>query len=312
MTGARAYENCGITSAAKRSRPSTSNGARMRDVDLVGACRRRRRRCRSTTCCGLPVSTEPRTNSAVFPNWATRSSSLPREREVQRLGDPGGIAPDVGAMGFEHADLVPERVDADERHVPAVGVARHQLQRDLLAVTPEPDREASLLRLGFAACRSEPEELTVEVDDVFGQERSDALDRFVELAQADGRGRERDAVGVELALMPTGAEAQRHPALREVVDGRDRLRHDGRMSVGRAVHEAAAAHVRRRRRQRGVCSESFEAFVPGVRVGDVRRVEVVPHRDPPEAERLDAFPQCTELVARRVLQACVHAEDHDP
>ena len=266
---------------------------------------------RSTTSWVLPVSTEPRRKSTIAPNCATRSASCHAKREVQRLGDPGGVAVRVGAMPFEHPDLVPEGVGGHEGNVPAVGVARHELQRDLLAVAAEPDREPGLLRLRLAARVAELEELAVEVDDVLGEERPDALHLLLELAEPDGRGRERDAVGVELALVPAGAEAEGDPAVGEVVDGGDRLREHRGVAVAGAVHEAAAAHVGRGHRQGGMGGEPLEALGPRFRIGDVGRVEVVPHRDPAEAETLDAAPEGLDLVGRRVLQTGVDPETHD-
>ena len=77
------------------------------------------------------------------------------------------------------------------------------------------------------------------------------------------------------------------------------------MAVTGAVHEAAAADPARARRERGVAHDRFEARrVAGV----VGRVEVVPDRDPVEAELLDALPQRHQLGEGRVLQAGVHTE----
>ena len=66
---------------------------------------------------------------------------------------------------------------------------------------------------------AELEELAVEVGDVFGEERADALDLPLELAQPDRRGRERDAVRVVLALVPAGAEPERDAAAAEAGRG---------------------------------------------------------------------------------------------
>ena len=58
-------------------------------------------------------------------------------------------------------------------------------------------------------------------------------------------------------------------------------------------------HVGRRRRERGVRGDRLEAVRVAGRVG---RVEVVPDRDPVEAERLD--PRATARAARRSIVCC--------
>ena len=63
---------------------------------------------------------------------------------------------------------------------------------------------------GFGSHRAlgEREVLAVEVGDVLGEQPAHALDRLVHLAQADRRGRERDAVRVVLVCAATRRRAR--------------------------------------------------------------------------------------------------------
>ena len=119
---------------------------------------------------------------------------------------------------------------------------------------------------------------------------------LLELARPHRRRRERDAVRVELALVPPGAQPERDPTAGEVVDGGDRFRQHCGVPVAGAVHQAAAPDGRGRHRERGVGGQPLEALVPRLGVGHVGGVEVVPDRDPREPELLDAGPQRPDLV----------------
>jgi hypothetical protein len=87
------------------------------------------------------------------------------------------------------------------------------------------------------------EELALEVGDVLGEQRSDALDRLSHLTQADRRRGERDVVRGELRLVPAGAEAAGDPPTAQVIERCHRIREHGRVPIADAVDETAAAHT---------------------------------------------------------------------
>ena len=133
-------------------------------------------------------------------------------------------------------------------------------------------------------------------------------DALLELVHAGADGGEVDAVRVVLDLRPSRTDPHGGAAARDEVDGGDRFGEDGRVAVADGVHQGTALHPVRLAGERGVHGDSFQAGgVVGVARG---AVEVVPDRDPVESEGLDPFPQQTQLVRGRVLQAGVDAESH--
>ena len=93
--------------------------------------------------------------------------------------------------------------------------------------------------------------------------------------------------------------------VRDLVERRHRVREHRGVPVAGGVHERSARHAFGRGRERGVRGDRFETVRVAAGVG---RVEVVPDRDPVEAELLDAAPQLLQLGDRRVLQPGVHSE----
>ena len=153
--------------------------------------RRRRgtRRPGRRISCALPVSTPGRTNSAILPNCASRSSSSrTRAPTFTDRRDRRRVAARVVAVPLEHAATLRRVVlGRDERHVPAVGVPGRDAQRHLLAAAADPERQARLHRLGLALRVGQREVLAVEAGDVLGEQAADALDRLLDLAQAHRR-----------------------------------------------------------------------------------------------------------------------------
>ncbi len=117
---------------------------------------------------------------------------------------------------------------------------------------------------------------------------------------------EVDAVGAVLDLSPACTDAHRGPSARDQVDGRDRLGQDGRMAIANGVHEGSALHPLCLAGEGGVHGDGFQTGGVGWVAGGA--VEVVPDRDPIEAEGLDPLPQEAQLVRRGVLQAGVYTE----
>ena len=200
------------------------------------------------------------------------------------------------------------RVGRDERHVPPVGVLRDEAQRHLLAAAADPDREPGLHGFRFALRVGEREELAREVGAFLAQQAAHAHETLFEDAQPSSRARERDAVRVVFELGPARAQPESDPARGELVECGHRVREHRGVAVPGAVDEAAAPHAVRVRRERGVAHERFEARrVAGV----VGRVEVVPDRDPVEAELLDALPERAQL-AEASCSADLRAHQNGP
>ena len=117
---------------------------------------------------------------------------------------------------------------------------------------------------------------------------------------------EVDAVGVVLDLRPACTDAHRRPSARDQVDGRHCLGQDGRMAVADRVHEGSALHPIGLAGEGGMHGDGFQTGGVGWVAGGA--VEVVPDRDPVEAEGLDPLPQQAQLVRGGVLQAGVYTE----
>ena len=144
------------------------------------------------------------------------------------------------------------------------------------------------------------------VVDVVVEQAAEDGDALLQLVHAGADGREVDAVGLVLDLGPAGADPHRRPPAGDEVDGRDRLGQHGRVAVADGVHQRAALDPFGLAGQRGVHGHGLQAGgVVGLAGG---AVEVVPDRDPVEAEGLDALPQQPQLVGGGVLQPGVHPE----
>ena len=89
-----------------------------------------------------------------------------------------------------------------------------------------------------------------------------------------------------------------------MVDGADGVGQHGRVAVGGAVDERPHPDPLGRHGQGRVGRDRLVAVVPDV----VRGVEVVPDRDPVEAEALDLAPQVDELLRGGVLETGVDPE----
>ena len=126
-----------------------------------------------------------------------------------------------------------------------------------------------------------------------------------ELAQPVGRGAELVAVLGVVALEPARADAEHEAAAAQVVD---RARHVGeqvRVAVRVAGDERADVRVTRldgHRREQRVGLE-----VRGVGVA-VERVEVVPHPDAVDLERVGGAPRGAQIVGGRRLRMQLHAD----
>ena len=93
--------------------------------------------------------------------------------------------------------------------------------------------------------------LALERDGFLGPQPLDHLERLVEDLQPRARARVRDAVGLILPLVPTGADAQDQPPAGEHVYARRFLREETGIAVRRARHELTQLDRRRVLRERG-------------------------------------------------------------
>ena len=147
--------------------------------------------------------------SAVPPNWRTRSSSSPREREVHDFVIVAGSRPTLLAVLLEHLRPCAVRLGRDERR----GSSRRRAGRRCAASPSRRRRRSTSGRracTGFGSQRASRswKNSPSKFGDLLGEEEPHALDRLVELAQPLADGRERDAVRVVLALVPAARRAR--------------------------------------------------------------------------------------------------------
>src|SRR5581483_5843392 len=250
-----------------------------RDVDLVGA----RLRVAADRVDDLVVGTgEHPGPDAVDDRAELRAQAVLAERQpdVDRAPDRRRVAPGIVAVAGEHLPLAGQLVGGDERYVPAVGVACRDAQRALLATAADPDRQLALHRLRLAVGVAQREVFALEVHGVLAQQQADAPHGFFEDVEPDAVGRERDAVRLVLVERPAGAETELRATAAQMVDGGDRVGEHGGVPVAGAVDERSAADAARVAGERSVRGDGLQARV----AAEVRRVEVVPDRDPVEAE----------------------------
>ena len=200
--------------------------------------------------------------------------------------DLGRVAADRLAVRAEHLDLVAQLLDAAHR-VPLVGVAGHGR-----SVFFSPDPPIMIGRCSWSGARQEDEILEpIPASGRRGhrlavEQRAHGGDRLVHPGQPLAEARaEVDAVGGVLRLHPRAADAEDRPPAAEVVDRRDRLRHQPGVAERVRADQQAEAGVRRDlrpRRQRRVALEDRLQ-----RVAE-DRVQVVPGPQRFVAELVDA------------------------
>ena len=113
-------------------------------------------------------------------------------------------------------------------------------------------------------------------------------------------GREGDAVGAVLVLVPAGADTQLDASPAEVVHGGEGVREDGGMAVVHAQHERADAQVLRLAGEGGHDGGALPV-VAVVLVHEGGLVEVVGGVDPVEAGGIGPGPETAQLRHLDVL-----------
>ena len=251
---------------------------------------------RSTTCSTEPPSTPGRTRSAIGPNWWRRLSSVQASPRLTAHSDLRRVASDVGAVAVQHVALGGERLGrTNGTFHPS---AKRAAMRSVRFSPPPPTQIGSASWIGRGSLRAvvDREPRALERRLVVAQQAAEDGDALLQLVHAGADRREVDPVGLVLDLGPTGADAHRRPPAGDQVDGGDRLGQHGRVAVADRVDERAALDPLGLAGQRGVHRHRLQAGgVVGIAGG---AVEVVPDRDPVEAERLDPLPQQPQLVGR--------------
>ena len=124
---------------------------------------------------------------------------------------------------------------------------------------------------------------------VLGPESLEHLDRLFENLQPGARAREREAVGLVFALVPTGTHAENQPSAGEHVDARGFLREQTCVAVRRARHHLPELDRRRVLRE---CGEGRERLENVSRLAARHRLDVVVH---PEMVIAQLFGEVREL-----------------
>ena len=123
-------------------------------------------------------------------------------------------------------------VPAAAARVPALGVSRGDARDDLRAAAADDDGRMRLLhRLGFGDRVLDLVEASLVGGTLLRPQRDEHAARFVQHPRARRHIGHRHAQAPERILIPSGAEADLEPTLRDVVDGRGDLREERGMPV---------------------------------------------------------------------------------
>src|SRR5690606_13621254 len=142
--------------------------------------------------------------------------------EVRRAGDRGEVGAERLAVAAQDLALARELLGAPVE-VGVRRVLRRDLERHLLAAARDPERDAALLQRARLDDRAvNLPELAVERGRPGRPGLVHDLDALTQRAQPRRRIRETVAVGAELVLVPSGADAHLEAATRDEVDRRDR------------------------------------------------------------------------------------------
>jgi hypothetical protein len=183
-----------------------------------------------------------------------------RVRQHDRATDPVVVRAEVGAVAAQHVELVPDVLGhglASDDQVAGIAVRRHQAQGLLLAVAADHhgdpvERLRGAHGLGKLVVRA------VEATVVVAPHLPDDAQCLLESLEPLLEGREGDAVGEVLELVPRRADAEGRSAAGEHVQGGDDLGEQSGVPVGDAGHQQLqldAARVRCQEAQGGVALE---------------------------------------------------------
>jgi 3-hydroxyisobutyrate dehydrogenase-like beta-hydroxyacid dehydrogenase len=200
--------------------------------------------------------------------------NVPLDPDVDRAGDLVQVPPDGGAVPGEHLPQLEPLLRALGDGVPLLGPPGHGAQRTLPAAAADRDRRVRLLHwFRLAPGLGEPDVAAGERGDGLAQQQHDGLDTLVEPVEPLPQGRQVDAVGVALHLVPPGAQAEFQPSAGDDVDGSGHVGQHRRVPVDHAGHLAADPDPPGGLSHRGQHRPPFEVG-PGQVAG--QRVEVIP------------------------------------
>ena len=167
-----------------------------------------------------------------------------RERQRGRIaarGPPGPLA---------HGAPLGALLRGREHGVVLVGELRGEPDgAGLRAAADDERRVRALHRLGQGIDRHQPVVLALEGERAVGPGSAHDGELLLEHVHARPDRREAEAVGLVLALVPAGSEAELDAAIRDVVDRRHVLGEHGRVPERRGRDEHAQPELRRHRRQ---------------------------------------------------------------
>src|SRR5947209_3844347 len=199
-------------------------------------------RMSTASCRRLPTHRCRRTAGRTAPE--DRKRDRHRNRELQR----GGVATLrlAGSVHFVDRLLGRGRTGVPGG-VPCVGIARHQSQHagSLAGQQQRWPRRSRAARNQLAVARGVV--LAGEIDLAVAEQRTDDLQRLFESTYAVVEGK---AEGIELGLMPAGAEAQREAPATDFVQGGGHLGHERRVAELAAGYQRAKLDALRRFGQR--------------------------------------------------------------
>src|SRR5216684_7971434 len=169
------------------------------------------------------------------------------------------------AMLFEHGKLLLHggRIIT---HVAGIGVLRHQLERHLLAITPDQQRDMWFLdALGLINCTTHPIIVALEVRLLLGPHRQNDLNRLAQMTQTLWRIRVLIAISAIFVLIPASPDAKVQATMREHVYGARHFCQQRRMAIAIARDHLADAYVPGITRQRSRAHPALKRhFLRGV------------------------------------------------
>src|SRR6266851_5895363 len=176
------------------------------------------------------------------------------------------------AMLFEHGKLLlyASRIIS---HVAGIGVLRHQLERHLLPVATDQQRNMCLLdALGLINGTTHLIILTFKGGLLLSPQRPDDLNRLAQLTQTFRGIRIRIAVSAVLVLIPARSNPEIEPSVTEYIDGARHFCQQRGMAITIARDHLADTYVAGITRQ---CSRAHPAFKRYFLRGVWNRVKVV-------------------------------------
>jgi hypothetical protein len=138
------------------------------------------------------------------------------------------------------------------------------------------------------------------------EQAAQGLRVFLELVLARFDVRKDVAEGPVLRFVPAGADPALRAPVRDVIDGRNRLREQAGVAIRDAEDKAADPDARGVRRRGGQYRGGFEAVAGAIPMGCL--LEVIGEREPIEAVLVREAPQPPQLSERPAEVADVDAE----